>query len=497
MKKWRIIAWVVSVVIMCGATGSVVRNMLGKAEFAAWAEEKNAESLPVRDVLPEIYIKAVNPGYKNEDGISNVGEMVEIAYRDFDKNHNEKPDDMILLAGIQMRYINSSGRQIVMVEFPENSYLAGESIILRLASSPDHELAALEYKTAQYFTNGIAYADGAVELVRGDIVIDRVCWGGDGCTKAFNSANPTTLVRSEITGEFEHMSEYNPQYIPESYVVIGGANTDDGGMGGDGVVSQCEGLKLTEIMSYYAETQAEQYVELYNSTHEQIMLTGCGLKYKNKIYPLDGIVRADEYAVRWATDFSLTKNPVNVNTVEVVDVNGNVIDVVEYPNGQKKGAAWAMIGYDAEGKEIWRTTYAVTPGEANVYQEYKTCEEGKVINEATGNCVKVTTVAEKLCAEGQYLNPLSGRCKKIEEEAAAVECKEGYERNPETGRCRKIKENDGADYSLVTEVYEAENSFVALYAVIAVAVVAIVYIIYEFRQEILKLWRRVWRRFRK
>ena len=226
-------------------------------------------------------------------------------------------------------------------------------------------------------------------------------------------------------------------------------------------------------------------------------MAGCGLRYKNKVYPLDGIVKADEYAVRWAEDFSLTKNPVNVNAVEIVDVNGEVVDMVEYPNGQKKGAAWAMIGYDAEGEKIWRTTYAVTPGAPNVHQEYKTCEVGKVINEATGNCVKVTTVADKLCAEGQYLNPLSGRCKKIEEEAAVAECKEGYEKNPETGRCRKIKENDGADYSLVTEVYEAENSFVALYAVIAVAVVAIVYIIYEFRQEILKLWRKVWRRFRR
>ncbi|MBQ3347941.1 hypothetical protein IJG90_00235, partial [Candidatus Saccharibacteria bacterium] len=91
-----------------------------------------------------------------------------------------------------------------------------------------------------------------------------------------------------------------------------------------------------------------------------------------------------------------------------------------------------------------------------------------------------------------------GRCKSYDSSSIGTrECKEGYYYNEENKRCRKIKENDGADYSLVTEVYEAENSFVALYAVIAVAVVAIVYIIYEFRQEILKLWRKVWRRFRR
>ncbi len=261
MKKWRIMTWVVGIVMVCGAVSGAVRadgaDAVGDATAADMLVTKNEGPA---EVLPEIYIKAVNPGYKNEEGVSNVGEMVEIAYRDFEKNHDEKPDDMILLAGIQIRYVNSSGRQIVMVEFPENSYLSGESIILRLASSPDHELAAMEYKTAQYFTNGIAYADGAVELARGDAVIDRVCWGGDGCEKAFNSSSPTTLVRNKITGVFEHVPDYNPQYIPESYVAIGGANTDDGGMGGDGVVSQCEGLKITEIMSYYTETQAEQFV---------------------------------------------------------------------------------------------------------------------------------------------------------------------------------------------------------------------------------------------
>ena len=195
------------------------------------------------------------------------------------------------------------------------------------------------------------------------------------------------------------------------------------------------------------------------------------------------------------TDFSITKNPTNTNTLELLDVNGEVVDKLEYPNGQRKGTSWAFIGYDEKGGLIWRTTYAPTPGEANNYQEYRTCEAGKVINEATGNCVKVTVMEPKTCPAGQYLNPLTGRCRKIE---VAVEktCKEGYYLNEETGRCRKIVENNGSDYALVEEKYIESSSFVGLYLVIGVVVAGIIYIIYEFRQEIRKLIRKVFRRAR-
>ena len=154
-----------------------------------------------------------------------------------------------------------------------------------------------------------------------------------------------------------------------------------------------------------------------------------------------------------------------------------------------------MIGYDEKGKEVWRVTYAPTPGAANNYQEYKTCEEGKVLNKETGNCVKVTAVKTKICKDGYYLNPLTGRCKKIQT-ASEKTCKEGYYLNPETGRCRKIKENNGADYNVEPENYEEESSFVAIYAVLGVVLLALGYLGYEFRREILKFFGRDFRRFR-
>lgn len=429
--------------------------------------------------LPELYFKAVNPGY-TIDGISNVGEMIEIA-------RGGSSDEMILLAGVTIRYTNTSGNEVVLAEFPENGYLAGETLLLRLASSPGSELANLVYKKTLAM-------NAKLELWRGEEILDTVCWTGkDECLAVFDKNAPTTLVRNVETGKFEHLELYEPSYSEENYVLKDEEKPDEGY--GE-VKSQCKGLQFSEILSYYAETQSEQFVEFYNAGAEQILLDGCALKYKNKLYPLTGVVKAEEYVVRAAEDFKLTKNPTNSNTLEIMDVDGAVVDKLEYPNGQRKGVAWAMIGYDEKGEELWHTTYAVTPGEPNVYQEYKTCEEGKVINEETGNCVKVTEVVEKTCAVGQYLNPLTGRCKKIEVEEEKV-CKEGYYFYEPTGRCRKVVENDGAEYDLGGEEAEGskkESSFVAVYAVLFVVGLGVVYIIYEYRKEIGRIFKRLLKR---
>ena len=459
---------------MCGVLigASFINNRLVFAEDVK--EDEPSEIISA--MIPEIYIKAVNPGY-TVDGVANVGEMIEIG--------RTGSDEMISLAGLIVSYTNSSGNEAVLVEFPEHVFLAGESIILRLSSSPSSELAAVNY------TKTLALKAGPLVLKRSDEILDTVCWTGKGeCEEPFKTAGGTTLVRDLETGDFNHVENYEPVYDEKSYYV----EADEEGYGA--VMSQCTGLVFSEMLSYYDELQSEQFIEFYNSNAEQILLDGCMIRYKNKDYPLTGILKPEEYLVRRLGDFSLTKNPSNVNTLEIIDVDGAVVDKLEYPNGQRKGAAYALVGYDNEGLEIWRVTYAPTPGEANNYQEFKTCEEGKVINEETGNCVKAAAVTiEKVCAKGQYLNPLTGRCKKIETESVKT-CKEGYYLNEETGRCKKIKENSGADYGIVVEEYEEKSSFVGLYILLGVLGLGLIYAIYEFRSEILRLLRKVCRRFR-
>lgn len=447
----------------------------------------NAEEVAtISDSIPEIYIRAINPGY-SVGGKSNVGEIIEISR----KNPSDTP---ISLAGINIRYTNSSGEQ-VLAEFPEYSYLSGENLLLRLASSPGSELANLTYKVKNS-SSGLTQSSGPVTLTRNEEILDSVCWedGVEGCYRKFKSGSGESLVRNLETGEFEFSISYEPKYNPESYYIedsgMGSAETTTG-------VSQCRGMEFSEILSYYESSKSEQFVELYNRSSEQIKLDGCILRYKNKNHVLSGIVPAEGYHVYYPekAGFALTKNPNSSNTLELIDTDGAVLDKLEYPNGQRKGTAYAFIGYDGSGKEIWRLTYAPTPGSPNNYQEYKTCEEGKVINKETGNCVKVSVAATKVCKEGQYLNPLTGRCKKIETQTEKT-CKEGYYLNPETNRCRKIKENKGADYSLEPETTETTTSFVAIYAVLGVLGLGLVYLIYEYRSSIRKLFYKVFRRFR-
>ena len=423
--------------------------------------------------LPEIYIKAINPGY-TIDGKSNVGEMIEIG--------RKNSDAPILLAGATVGYTNSSGNYSILFEFPENSWMTGETLLLRLASSPESELAAVNY------TKTLAFK-AQLDLKMNGEVVDEVCWTGkEGCYKDFKSASPTILVRNLETGLFEHVEEYEPTFDEKSYYVEEKQDENE-------KVSQCKGLEFSEILSYYETLKAEQFIEVYNRSSEQILLDGCSIRYKNKNYALSGVLGSEKYLVYYPKEFSLTKNPTNANMLEIIDTDGSVVDKLVYPNGQRKGTAYALVGYDKKGEEIWRVTYAPTPGEPNNYQEFKTCEVGKVINEETGNCVKVTSVAEKICKEGYYLNLLTGRCRKIETVAEKT-CKEGYYLNPETGRCRKIKENTGANYSLEPENYREESSFVALYAVLGVVGLGLIYLIFEFRLEIWRLLDKVFRRSR-
>ena len=444
--------------------------------LTGWAFDVNAigETVTAVGETPEFFIKALNPGY-TIDGTQNVGEMIEIG--------RKNSDNTTSLAGLAIGYTNSSGNTAIIADFSKYIWKTGETILLRLASSPGSELANYQY------TKTLALKAGPLSVILNEKVIDSVCWTSkDECEAAFDSSKPTTLARNMDTGEFEHLASYEPSYNDGNLELVE-ENDDEVDATAD-KISQCKGVEFSEILSYYEFSQNEQFVELHNNTAEMIKLDGCTIKYKNKYYPLSGMIGADEYLVRQATDFRLTKNPTTSNILELIDINGAVLDKLAYPNGQRKAAAYALIGYDEKGEKIWKVTYAPTPGEPNNYQEFRTCEAGKVINEATGNCVKITSIVEKICGEGQYLNILTGRCKKITS-IAETKCKEGYYLNEETGRCKKIQDNTGADYALVPETYTENSSFVALYLVLGVVSVGLLYIGYEFRHEVMRLVRRM------
>ena len=467
---------------------------------------ENNEGVDNEDVvkLPSLYIKAIDPGYKVGDK-SNVNEFIEL---------RKNGSDVLGLENVSLRY-TGSGAPTTLVSFVEGTRLEGENLVLRLEGSPTvqdairvdgdfEKVTNVVYSTTLAMTGKleVVYTEGEVETI-----LDSVSWTSG--KNAFYSTAPTVLVRDEGTNSFSYVAEesYTPKVNKESLfvpAVEGGSET---------TVGQCDGLEFSEILTYYDEEAAEQFVEVYNASDEVIPLMACSLRYKNKLHALatsEAMLYPGEYFVYRPSGFTLTKNPNTENTYELVDAIGTVVDSQAIKHGQKVGTSWALIK-SADGKGEWKTTYKPTPGEKNVYQQFRTCAAGKVINPATGNCVNIaasddtqecpegkyrnpltgrcknyeTTSKSSACPEGKYRNPLTGRCKSYATATEQAPCKEGYERNPETGRCRKVKNNSGADYGVVPITgTEEQSSFVAMWAMVGLGVLGGSYVVWQFRGEI-------------
>lgn len=471
------------------------------------SEPPIAPEVPVDQFVftSSLIIKAVNPGY-TVDGTQNVGEFIEL---------QRTTDTPLSLANYSVRYTTSSGKSTTLLNFSEGSSLVGEFLLMRLARSPESDQSDATYMTT------LAMGAGTVELLYHEDVVDSICWASksETCSDPFKSANPTTLVRSSKDGSFEHLTEYAPNFNSEvaSLVVASpeppeSTNPSDESSSSSSppadssdnsdpepLSSYCHGLEFSEILSYYADDKTEQFIEFYNPSDNNIDLSLCTLRYKNKSYPLSGTISSSGYLAiypaKLLTSFSLTKNPNSSNTIDLVDADNSIVDSLVYSHGQKKSTSYAKF-YDSTGAEIWELTYSTTPGLENNYQEFRTCEAGKVINPDTGNCVKVSsTTSSELaeCPAGKYRNPLTGRCKNIEAASTGPKpCAEGYERNPETNRCRKITaENNGAGYALVPTTSSAKSTFIALGAVILIVSLGIIYVILQFRHEIARAVRKI------
>lgn len=453
--------------------------------------EEKTELITNPQLPNALIIKAINPGY-TVDGTRDVGEFIEL---------QNTTDASLPLAGYSLRYINSSGKQTTLLNFSEGSSMVGEFLLLRLARTANSSEAEMVYTTT------LAMSNARLEVLYHDEVVDQVCWSKNAeCAAVFDSKQPSTLVRN-AAGAFEHVYEtYSPHYDaahPTLQLPPEPEETSSDDLEPEAQpLSTCRGLEFTEVLTYYAEDVSEQFIELYNATDQTLNLEGCALSYKKKFYPLTGEILADSYFVvypsQFTPSFSLTKNPSSSNSIELLDKDGTALDILVYLHGQKKSTAYAKF-IDLDGSESWDFTYATTPGATNIYQEFRTCPAGKVINPATGNCIKITAAASSTVAEcpaGKYRNPLTGRCKNIETASEPKPCAEGYERNPETNRCRKIKaENDGAGYALVPTTYTNKSTFVAFGIVALLVSAGVVYIILQFRREIARAARKARQRF--
>jgi len=425
-----------------------------------------------------LIIAAINPGY-TVDGVQNINDFVEI---------RNVSGHELSLTGVSLRYNDK-----IIYQF--DGFGADEgSILLKYSASPNNIEADAQY------TSNLAMDKGLIELWVGDEVVDSICWGSEGCMSKFTLAATQTrsLVRcieDDCETEWSYILGYEPEYGALRVAV--NENTTDDEPSADSIPTAersvtCGMLRFSEILTYYVDSPDEQFIELYNTSDETADLDGCFLRYKNKTYAMSGLVAPKGYYLWKNLPVTLTKNPSTENLLEIVDKTGKVWTQMAYPSGQKKGLAYALVLPVGEDEYIWLSTYRSTPGAANIYQEFRDCPSGKVINTQTGNCVNIPVVASVIpCPEGKYRNPETGRCKNIEV-AKSTECPTGQERNPETGRCRTIKDNQGAGFTPVQGAFSNKTAFVGMGALIATITLCAGYAVFQYRKEIAKIFKRFW-----
>ncbi len=509
-------------------------TVFASAPFAAATAESD---FPVR-------IRAVNPGYNTDMG-KNAGELIELI------NFSDREislDNVAIIYTTKPTTASPNGKSTILHLFSAGSRFIGHSILLRFFESPEasDENQDLLYDTSLAMTGSLslvktpadfdlASMDQTQPVTTFGEITSSVCWnGGDSCLPNFSttvkSRSYTTILLDNATGAYVHTNDYTPLYdsantglyLPpvvdssdttSSVDSPGGSSSSSFGSSSSTKTTSgdfdpdappaCPGLRFSEILTYYADDAAEQFIEFYNSASSSAQLSGCKLRYKKKLYPLT----AGPYSLPGSSYFvyrptiKLTKNPTAENLYELLDVNGTVVDLLNLPHGQKSGTSYALLGANADGSPNWQITYAPTPGEPNLYQEFRTCPAGKIINEATGNCVNASKLssATKDCGPGKYRNPATGRCKSYSSSSSGqTPCKEGYERNPETNRCRKIRDNNGTDYPVVPLSGTEENtSFIALWALAAVAGLGAIYVLFQFRKEIAYFFRKLLTKIKK
>lgn len=507
-------------------------------------------SAPVPATSDNIAIRAVNPGYTETAG-KNSGELIELVNL---SDESLVLDDITLVYTAKPTSTYPDGKTTILYQFPEGARFVGASILLRFVDAPEVSDGAqdLTYDTSLAMSGSLALKIGDEILSSVCWLGGEDCLLGFSTT--VKSRLKTTILRDDITGVYAHTNDYTPLfdlensglYLPPassgsdgsdssgtSSSLSGSSSGASASSGGSSTSSKpsssskslasdfdtsaspiCQSLEFSELLTYYVDDASEQFIEFYNTSDQPMQISGCKLRYKNKFYDLAAgassydssgnltsatstsssaaIVPAYGYLL-YRPELKLTKNPTTDNLYELFDVNGDLVDTLNLPHGQKSGTSYAQTGKNADGSEIWQLTYSPTPGAPNSYQEFRTCPVGKVINEATGNCVNAATLSSTLkdCGEGKYRNPETGRCKSYDNDSEQTPCKEGYERNPETGRCRKITENSGADYPLVPITDTEENStFIAIWAIVGIAGLGAAYVIFQFRREILYFFRK-------
>ena len=203
------------------------------------------------------------------------------------------------------------------------------------------------------------------------------------------------------------------------------------------VVNECKGLVLSEIGANL-ESNA-QFIEIENPTATAIDLTGCRVQTNRSStayysLPNQSLAPGTMYVLKiQGSGLTLTKT--TSGTVYVLSSDGKTeVDSQDYSTLAEQ-TSLAFFG------DSWQQTYAVTPGEKNVYQQFASCAAGYERNVLSGRCVQTAGKGAVLladCGEGKYRSEETNRCRSYATIAGLTPCKDGQYRSEETNRCRSI-----------------------------------------------------------
>ncbi|MFV0484896.1 MAG: hypothetical protein ACK5MU_01540 [Candidatus Saccharimonadales bacterium] len=328
-----------------------------------WAENASDDM----NMSPQLMISAVNAGYTEGETKQNY-DFVEIY------NTTGEP---VSLDSVRLEYLNSAGNAGGEISFGVGMELNAEYLVLGFAKSPQYVGSDANYLYGFGGASGLASTAGVLRLYDSDALLDEICWGNAVCSDGYSKFGTTyetntSLRRCIVDGLVEkcedgrglEMTKYYPM-ISDAALYYKEAEMPE---------PQCAGLIFSEVYSYFETEAAEQFVEIHNPTDDIVTLAGCMIEYKGKNYEMSGEVFSGEYYVYQNLEMKLTKNPSSSNEILLIDVDGTEVASVEYYYGQKRGTSFAWF------EDGWKQTYARTYGVENIWQEFRSCAVGKIIN---------------------------------------------------------------------------------------------------------------------
>lgn len=355
------------------------------------------------------------------------------------------------LLGWKLEYISNSGKLTTLKNFTADHIIRSGGFMV--ISGKDDEINSFEKNVT--ITQVLAKGGGAVRLLRpGDEASesDVIGWGTEAKWREKQSTQASVnqlwrcFVGDSIVDSDDNLADISNEDVDGNGMLVQPGIKANCPVPNDQpepdtpspndtqppvIINKCEGLRLSEI----AANSDEQFVELVNSSHTTLDISGCKLmtnRNKKEYVFRDMELAAGELLAVKIHETSLTLTKIGRGAVYVMDSSNNEIDNFDYAPMTK---STSMIFRDGE----WLQTYSTTPGESNVFKEFPDCKDGYVRDSLTHRCHKIEIPKiPKVCPVGQYLNPETGRCKKIEVAKAPAPCKEGYYRSEETGRCRSI-----------------------------------------------------------